>query len=117
MTRPRQGRFQQEVRTGTYLLLADEPIEVGGLDSGPGPYDFLLACSPARRRAGAGRRRARRLALRSGGGLRRRARPSRRCYSAATLSIGRYRIDHSAKIATAIPARRMIQNAASGSKL
>ena len=46
VTETRQGRFQQEVRTGTYLLLADEPIDVGGLDSGPGPYDFLLgACA------------------------------------------------------------------------
>ena len=43
VTETGQGRFQQEVRTGTHLLLADEPIEVGGLDSGPGPYDFLLA--------------------------------------------------------------------------
>jgi uncharacterized OsmC-like protein len=24
-------------------LLADEPVKLGGLDSGPGPYDFLLA--------------------------------------------------------------------------
>ena len=36
-------RFQQGVRTGSHLLLVDEPIEVGGLDSGPGPYDLLLA--------------------------------------------------------------------------
>ena len=43
VTETRQGRFQQEVRTGKHLFLADEPIEVGGLDSGPGPYDLLLA--------------------------------------------------------------------------
>ena len=38
-----QGRFQQEVTVGTHRFLADEPVEVGGLDSGPGPYDLLLA--------------------------------------------------------------------------
>jgi putative redox protein len=38
-----QGRFQQEVTVGRHRFLADEPVEVGGLDSGPGPYDLLLA--------------------------------------------------------------------------
>jgi len=38
-----QGRFQQEVTVGAHRFLADEPVEVGGLDSGPGPYDLLLA--------------------------------------------------------------------------
>ena len=38
-----QGRFQQEITVGTHRFLADEPVEVGGLDSGPGPYDLLLA--------------------------------------------------------------------------
>jgi putative redox protein len=37
------GKFQQEILTGPHRLLADEPVELGGLDSGPGPYDFLLA--------------------------------------------------------------------------
>jgi uncharacterized OsmC-like protein/alpha/beta superfamily hydrolase len=37
------GKFQQEILTGPHRLLADEPIKQGGLDSGPGPYDFLLA--------------------------------------------------------------------------
>jgi putative redox protein len=37
------GKFQQEILTGPHHLLADEPIKLGGLDSGPGPYDFLLA--------------------------------------------------------------------------
>jgi uncharacterized OsmC-like protein/alpha-beta hydrolase superfamily lysophospholipase len=37
------GRFQQEVTVGTHRFLADEPLDVGGLDSGPGPYDLLLA--------------------------------------------------------------------------
>jgi uncharacterized OsmC-like protein len=38
-----RGRFQQEVAVGRHRLLADEPVGVGGLDSGPGPYDLLLA--------------------------------------------------------------------------
>ncbi len=37
------GKFQQEILTGPHHLLADEPVKLGGLDSGPGPYDFLLA--------------------------------------------------------------------------
>src|SRR5262249_49315877 len=39
----RGGKFQQEVVSGPHRLLADEPVKVGGLDSGPGPYDLLLA--------------------------------------------------------------------------
>ena len=38
-----QGRFQQEVVVGPHRFLADEPLAVGGLDSGPSPYDLLLA--------------------------------------------------------------------------
>jgi len=37
------GKFQQEILTGPHRLLADEPVKLGGLDSGPGPYDLLLA--------------------------------------------------------------------------
>jgi uncharacterized OsmC-like protein len=37
------GRFQQEVISGSHRLLADEPESVGGLDSGLGPYELLLA--------------------------------------------------------------------------
>ena len=37
------GKYQQEILTGPHRLLADEPKKLGGLDSGPGPYDFLLA--------------------------------------------------------------------------
>src|SRR5207247_7299179 len=40
-TRP--GKVQQEVTAGAHRFLADEPVDVGGLDSGPGPYDLLLA--------------------------------------------------------------------------
>jgi len=39
----RRGRFEQEISIGRHRLLADEPASVGGLDSGPGPYDLLLA--------------------------------------------------------------------------
>jgi putative redox protein len=38
-----QGKFQQEIVSGPHHLTADEPASVGGLDSGPGPYDLLLA--------------------------------------------------------------------------
>jgi putative redox protein len=37
------GKFQQEILTGPHRFLADEPVKVGGLDTGPGPYDLLLA--------------------------------------------------------------------------
>jgi putative redox protein len=36
-----QGKFQNLVMTGRHRLLADEPASVGGLDSGPNPYDYL----------------------------------------------------------------------------
>jgi len=39
----RASKFQQTVTTGPHQMLADEPTAAGGQDSGPGPYDFLLA--------------------------------------------------------------------------
>ncbi len=39
----RNGKFQQTVSVGPHRLLADEPISAGGADTGPGPYDFVLA--------------------------------------------------------------------------
>ena len=38
-----RGRFQQEVVWGPHRLTADEPTDVGGLDTGLGPYELLLA--------------------------------------------------------------------------
>jgi uncharacterized OsmC-like protein/alpha/beta superfamily hydrolase len=39
----RNSKFQNTVTIGPHRLLADEPHSAGGDDSGPGPYDFLLA--------------------------------------------------------------------------
>jgi uncharacterized OsmC-like protein len=39
----RNSKFQQTVMLGPHRMLADEPVAAGGEDSGPGPYDFLLA--------------------------------------------------------------------------
>ena len=36
-----QGTYQNAIVVGRYRLIADEPIAVGGLDSGPTPYDYL----------------------------------------------------------------------------
>jgi len=35
--------FAQEIVVGRHGLLADEPVSAGGTDTGPGPYDLLLA--------------------------------------------------------------------------
>ncbi len=39
----RQGRLQQEIVAGGHRLLADEPVDAAGGDSGPTPYGLLLA--------------------------------------------------------------------------
>jgi len=39
----RTGKFTQEIRAGKHAFMSDEPTDVGGDDSGPGPYDLLLA--------------------------------------------------------------------------
>lgn len=37
------GYLKQEISAGKHKLIADEPLEAGGSDEGPGPYDLLLA--------------------------------------------------------------------------
>ena len=38
-----QGRYQQDVMVGQHHLLADEPVEAGGADAGPAPFEYLQA--------------------------------------------------------------------------
>lgn len=38
-----QGRFETAILAGRHGLMADEPVAVGGLDSGPSPYDYLAS--------------------------------------------------------------------------
>jgi OsmC-like protein len=37
-----EGKFTQHLLDGRHRLLADEPVEIGGNDRGPGPYELLL---------------------------------------------------------------------------
>jgi uncharacterized OsmC-like protein/alpha-beta hydrolase superfamily lysophospholipase len=39
----RNGKFQQSISIGPHRMLADEPVAAGGDDTGPGPYDLVLA--------------------------------------------------------------------------
>jgi putative redox protein len=34
--------FAQDVVVDRHQLVADEPVEAGGTDRGPSPYDYLL---------------------------------------------------------------------------
>ncbi len=37
------GGYTQRINTGSHTLTADEPLEVGGRDQGPTPYELLLS--------------------------------------------------------------------------
>jgi uncharacterized OsmC-like protein len=37
------GRYAQRITAGRHVLTADEPTSIGGDDTGPNPYDLLLA--------------------------------------------------------------------------
>jgi len=39
----RDSKYQNEVVVGPHHLFADEPVAVCGADTGPGPYDYVLA--------------------------------------------------------------------------
>ncbi len=43
VTETKAGKFEQRVTIGPHRLIADEPVAAGGMDSGPTPYDLLLA--------------------------------------------------------------------------
>src|SRR5262249_35134098 len=38
-----EGKLQHSVAIGPHHLLADEPVAAGGGDTGPSPYDLLIA--------------------------------------------------------------------------
>ena len=43
IVRGRADGFAQVIHAGRHRLAADEPVSAGGTDTGPSPYDFLLA--------------------------------------------------------------------------
>jgi len=43
IVRSRVSGLAQDIIVGSHHLVVDEPEAFGGTDSGPSPYDFLLA--------------------------------------------------------------------------
>jgi putative redox protein len=43
IVRGKADAFLQEITAGRHQFTADEPVSVGGADSAPDPYDYLLA--------------------------------------------------------------------------
>jgi putative redox protein len=43
VVRGRAGALRQDIEAGGHHLVSDEPVEWGGADAGPTPYDLLLA--------------------------------------------------------------------------
>jgi putative redox protein len=43
IVRTGKSGYQTEITAGPHRLIADEPIAVGGADTGPSPYDYLVA--------------------------------------------------------------------------
>lgn len=39
----RQGSYRTEIEVAGHVMVADEPVSVGGTGGGPTPYDYLLA--------------------------------------------------------------------------
>jgi len=35
--------MRQDIVAGGHRMVADEPVDAGGTDAGPNPYEFLLA--------------------------------------------------------------------------
>ena len=43
VVRGKSSGFAQEITVGPHRLVADEPVAVGGTDTGPTPYDLVLS--------------------------------------------------------------------------
>ncbi len=43
VTESGEGLYTQNINTAGHALTADEPVDLGGRDLGPAPYDLLLA--------------------------------------------------------------------------
>ena len=43
VVRTGQGGYRSEIEAAGHLMVADEPVSVGGSGDGPTPYDYLLA--------------------------------------------------------------------------